>query len=210
VVESPALWPDITGDDTRELWLAGYGLFSSCGRYLMPLPESGTVDPEASADVSRGVDPNFSIVPDQNGDGSLDVFVSAQNSVLGTPVSVVDGTLTSQSVSPVDPRLFYVRPSQLDFDADGISDFLAMRLPVPAATATAGGDAVMVVASGGAAIYAFEPANTDGAGATTVWNLAGEFPGLGPILEDGIAVAFVQLNGNYVVVDLGPAMPVLD
>lgn len=198
------MWPDVTGDGVRELWVAGYGPFRPCGGYLMPLPESGEVDPEAIPNVARGVAP-FEVISDQTGDGAPDLYLSAQRRILGAPVTFVDGQPTSSTELAVDRNLFFAFPQTFDFDDDGIADFLGIDRGFdrdePMAEPT--GPSYLLIASGGEALATALASQDSG---DTVWKLAGSSAG-GVFLEDGITSAFTQGPDGFILVDLGPATP---
>jgi hypothetical protein len=125
-------FPDVTGDGVREVWFNGYdyvhfGDTLTCARFVFGLPEGPTYDPWAELAPDRM--PLFEVVPDQTGDGELDLFVYGEFegvTLVPGPVHFDSGGITSQDGEAValPNKLRYIRPIPVDLDGDGYDEFV--------------------------------------------------------------------------------------
>jgi hypothetical protein len=213
--DSPRSWPDVSGDGVPELWVAGYGsvshLYTDCAGFLLPLPESGTVNPASLPNVPRNI-PLFDVLPDQTGDGIADVYLPHEKRILASPVTFstggldVPGSITSSTEILIDPGVFSIIPQEHDFDGDGLADFLVILRDFDPQDPMAPleGPSYLAIASGGGTL---SDVISEIDGDDTLWDLQGSLAS-GVFVENGVASVFVMRGNDFTLADLVPATPV--
>lgn len=160
-------WPDLTGDGIPDGTAPGFRDAPDCQNLFFQVPRTGSIDIHSDAATVVGVTsvteivpglPGFDVVPDQTGDGLADVYVRDEGVIVASPVSLRPGApISGTVVGTVDPVLTLLRPQDLDFDGDGIADFLALGEGAPEWAGVDGtwdpgdfvGDALVVIVRGG-------------------------------------------------------------
>ena len=125
-------WPDVTGDGVPEVYIGPFGDRGDCGPWAVRLPSSGSLDPATDPRARRSVIPDFVVVRDQTSDGRPDVQVidDGISRILATPVDIrSDGSLVSATAWEAGSGVI-TRATDLDFDFDGVADFMGRKLGV--------------------------------------------------------------------------------
>ncbi|MEQ1504690.1 MAG: hypothetical protein ABMB14_20790, partial [Myxococcota bacterium] len=134
-VDPPLVWPDVTGDGVRELYLGGYAGAEDCSLWVIPIPDRSVsaIDPATDSTVQRAWMSDYLYpIADQTGDGVTDFLqftggVSDPGALWAGPLTVL-GTgeaVGTANLGALPANLWDIQPMSFDLNGDGIGDFVA-------------------------------------------------------------------------------------
>jgi hypothetical protein len=134
-----SLMPDVTGDRLVEGFTPGFSFYNDkyyrnqahgCGPYVLGVPSSGTLL-VADDFPTTSLQDSYSAVPDQDGNGTLDVllFPPGRPALIAAPVAFVAGSVVGEEIASGSPLISRFTPTNYDLTGDGIADFIGRLDP---------------------------------------------------------------------------------